>query len=497
MDSILEAPPRGIIFDLGDVLFTWSANTTTTIPPRKLREILSTSTWHSYERGEITRDVCYQLSAEQFSLSASEIAEAFVQARQSLQPDHAIVSFIRELKEDSSIQVYAMSNVGKEDFEELATKMDWPLFDRVFTSAAAGKRKPELGFYSHVLNEIGLAGNQVVFIDDKEENVHAARALKIRGFVFGESTIHSLREIFDSPVSKGWRYLFRNAKTCDSITNSGVTFADNFAKLMIMDSLQDTTITDLSWGSRKTWNFFTGETALVPGGVFPDDLDTTSLALTVLRPSTEIAMPILDMMAEYINDDGTFQTYFDRGRARTDPIVSANILACFYSFNRGHEFKRTLELIRSMLVDQSYLQGTRYYPSPDCCLGLIGRLLRSSRDANLHMTLEPLLKSRMRERLGLGGSALDLAMRIITCAQLGIACEDDRRALLSMQCDDGSWEVGWMYQYGSTGVKIGNRGVTGAMAVVALSTQDPVTQQPNGSSKLGAMKEVVAMIDIK
>ncbi|KAI0001225.1 Haloacid dehalogenase-like hydrolase-domain-containing protein [Xylariaceae sp. FL0662B] len=485
--DLLQAPPRGVIFDLGDVLFTWSASTTTTIPSRKLREILSTSAWHRYERGEMTRDACYELSAEQFSLSASEIAEAFVQARKSLQPDHDIVSFIRELKEDPAIQVYAMSNVGKEDFEELAAKMDWPLFDRVFTSAAAGKRKPELGFYHHVLNEINLAGNQVVFIDDKEENVLAAQTLNIRGFVFGEATVRTLREMFDNPVSKGWRYLLQNAKHCDSITNSGVTFADNFAKLMIMDSLQDRTMIDLSWGSKKTWNFFTGETALVPGGVFPDDLDTTSLALTVLRPSTEMAMSVLDTMAEYFNDDGTFQTYFDRGRARVDPVVSANILACFYTFNRGHEFERTLELVRSTLLDRSYMQGTRYYPSPDCCLGFIGRLLRSSGDAHLQTTLGPLLKSRMRERVGLEGNALDLAMRIVTCAQLGVACEHDRRALLNLQGEDGSWEAGWMYQYGSTGVKIGNRGVTTAMAAAALSTQDPaMLLRQNGSSKLGA-----------
>ncbi|KAI1451206.1 Haloacid dehalogenase-like hydrolase-domain-containing protein [Annulohypoxylon moriforme] len=489
--DLFGAPPRGIIFDLGDVLFTWSANTTTTIPSRKLRDILSTSTWHSYERGEIARDACYELSAEQFSLPASEIAEAFVQARKSLQPDSSIVSFIRELRKDSTIQVYAMSNVGKEDFEELATTMDWSLFDRVFTSAAAGERKPELGFYHYVLNKIRLTGNQVVFIDDKEANVHAARTLGIRGFVFGDPTIRELREMLDSPVSKGWRYLLMNANHCDSITNSGVAFADNFAKSMIMDSLQDQTLIDLSWGSKKTWNFFAGETALVPGGIFPDDLDTTSLALTVLRPPTEIVMSVLDTMAEYVNDDGTFQTYFDRGRARTDPIVSANILACFYSFNRGHEFNRTLKLVRSILLDRSYLQGTRYYPSPDCCLGLIGRILRSSRDAHLHVTLGPLLKSRMYERLGLGGSALDLAMRVITCAQLGIACVDDRRALLNLQCEDGSWEIGWMYQYGSTGVKVGNRGVTIAMAVAALSTQDPAVKQKNSSSKLDVTSEVV------
>ena len=86
------------------------------------------------------------------------------------------------------------------------------------------------------------------------------------------------------------------------------------------------------------------------------------------------------------------------------------------------------------------------------------------------MTLGPLLKSRVRERLGLGGSALDLAMRILAGAAVGLTCEDDRQTLLELQCEDGSWEAGWMYHYGSTGVRIGNRAVTTAMAVAALSS---------------------------
>lgn len=165
----------------------------------------------------------------------------------------------------------------------------------------------------------------------------------------------------------------------------------------------------------------------------------------------------------------SIQTYYDRNKARVDPIASANILACFYSYNRGRDLERTLQLVRSVLVDRSYVQGTRYYASPDVCLGFIGRLLRSSGDAHLQTTLGSLMESRLRERLGLGGSALDLAMRITTCAQMGIACEQDRGVLLNLQCEDGSWEAGWMYQYGSTGMKIGNRAVTTAMAVAALS----------------------------
>lgn len=61
---------------------------------------------------------------------------------------------------------------------------------------------------------------------------------------------------------------------------------------------------NLSWGSRKTWNFFAD---VDERGSFPDDLDTTSLALIAMPPSSKTVSAVLDKMAEHANNDGTFQ----------------------------------------------------------------------------------------------------------------------------------------------------------------------------------------------
>jgi hypothetical protein len=54
-------------------------------------------------------------------------------------------------------------------------------------------------------------------------------------------------------------------------------------------------------------NLVPGEAPLVWGGAFPDDLDTTALALKLLPPpSTETVSSVLDTMAKCVNDDGTF-----------------------------------------------------------------------------------------------------------------------------------------------------------------------------------------------
>ena len=164
------------------------------------------------------------------------------------------------------------------------------------------------------------------------------------------------------------------------------------------------------------------------------------------------------------------QTYFDRQKLRSDAVVSANVLACFYTFRYGHSrgLELTVQMVHDTLLHRDYLEGTHYYSSPDCCLFFFGRLLRCSDDDHLQTMLGPVLKERIQERVGQSGSALDLAMRILVCKWLDLSCGDDCHTLLSMQCEDGGWDGGWIYKYGSTGIQIGNRGVTTAMAIRAL-----------------------------
>lgn len=104
------------------------------------------------------------------------------------------------------------------------------------------------------------------------------------------------------------------------------------------------------------------------------------------------------------------QTYFDRKKPRVDAVVSANVLACFYSFGRGQELGRTLQLVRNVLLHHTYMQGSHYYVTLDCCFFFFGRLLQSSTDARLKAMLGFPFQERTQERIGQSGSALDLAI---------------------------------------------------------------------------------------
>jgi FMN phosphatase YigB (HAD superfamily) len=241
-DTSSRVPLKALIFDLGDVLFTWSAATTTSIPAKTLRSILNTEAWVEFDCGRITQEQCYNQAAQHVPFSADEIREAFRQARDSLRPNLEVIDAIRALKKSSQgqLQIFAMSNISKEDYAYVATAVDdWQIFDRVFASGLAGMRKPEAAFYRHVLNAVDLSPRDIMFIDDKVENVLAAQNLGMRAVVFSESkvVVDILARIESDPCERGFRCLLSHREDCRTFTETGVTIEDNFAKLLIQEAL--------------------------------------------------------------------------------------------------------------------------------------------------------------------------------------------------------------------------------------------------------------------
>ena len=248
---------------------------------------------------------------------------------------------------------------------------------------------------------------------------------------------------------------------------------------------------------------------------FPADLDTTSIGLTVTQPDDQVVHSVMDEMLRYMTEDGiimvcykllllilasllnrNWQTYFDTERQRTDPIVALNVLTLFYSHGRGDELAQTLEWVLGVLEHRAYLDGTRYYETAECFLFFASRLLRTTADASLHARLAPLLRERILERSGASGDALALSMRVLAGAIVGVRMERDLATLLPLQCEDGGWGPSWIYKYGSSDIKIGNRGLTTVLAlnaIAALGSQPQIelrlpppspSPQPLSSSKV-------------
>jgi FMN phosphatase YigB (HAD superfamily) len=251
-----------VIFDLGDVLFHWSAETKSTISAKLLKKILRSATWFEFEKGNLSEQEAYDAVAAEMGLASNEVRKAFQGARDSLKSNPALVDFIRELKEQFGLRIFAMSNISAPDFEVLrgkASPEEWALFERVFTSAEAHERKPNLGFYKYVLEQTGVDPLRTIFVDDKSENILTARSLGIKGIVFDslDNLSRQIRNHVGNPVNRAEAWLKSNAKKMLSVTNTGVTVHENFAPLLTYEATGDRSLVEYVEHPR-TFNFFIG-----------------------------------------------------------------------------------------------------------------------------------------------------------------------------------------------------------------------------------------------
>ena len=95
-----------------------------------------------------------------------------------------IIEIARSLKKNYKIGV--LSNIGGVNLEKLfEEKYDIKnFFDYVLSTGHIGIAKPDPAVYKHMLSKMNMEPEEVVFIDDKENNVQSAAQMGIHGIHF-------------------------------------------------------------------------------------------------------------------------------------------------------------------------------------------------------------------------------------------------------------------------------------------------------------------------
>ncbi|TBU42974.1 HAD-like domain-containing protein [Dichomitus squalens] len=462
---------ESIIVDFGGVLFTWSANTMTPVRPKLLRRIFSSSIWFEYEKGHISEQECIQLVAAEFSIFEVDFTRALKSARRSVRLNTSVFDLLRDLKKHTGVRIIGMANMSSTEWDLLRRKMEpevWALFDHIYTSADVAQRKPSIGFFKHILDSARLVPARTALIDNRVENLVSAASAGIRA-CFSFTTVDGLSRSLNAVTrnalvdAEGW--LRRHAQEMWSVTDSGVKLEENYAQLLIFDVTRDASLANIGTPS-KLANFWRGRT-INTTVTFPHDLNTTSIACTALGVfPQQMKDDIVDEILSIKTSEGLAPTYFDSTRPRIDPVVNINVLTFLYANGRGHELPEALDWVQSVLQTRAYEHGTLYFATGDAFLYFLSRLLSVS--PSVRQRLGKLFVERVQERCGTEGDALALGMRVIAAASVGVRAMLDYQRLLLAQEEDGSWPVGWMYKYGSTGMRIGNKGLTTAVAVAAI-----------------------------
>jgi hypothetical protein len=144
------------------------------------------------------------------------------------------------------------------------------------------------------------------------------------------------------------------------------------------------------------------------------------------------------------------------------------VLSLFYTYDRQDDLPATQIWVINVLKHRAYLEGTRYYCTPEAFLYCFHRLLL--RAPALRQEFGPLLRQRTLERVGEPADALCHAMRILILAEYdeNSAIERELKVLRNKQESDGAWEMSYIYAYGSSGLRIGSRGLATAFALAAF-----------------------------
>jgi putative hydrolase of the HAD superfamily len=144
----------------------------------------------SYDRGSLTPEAYWrQLATEaQASVNRQQIEQLRrweVAMWSNLNP--AMVKWSRQLN-DGGIKTALLSNMHADLVQHVRT-FDWLQRFTVKTfSAELGLVKPEAAIYQHTVRNLRTAAAKTIFVDDRELNIRAARALGIRAIQFRSVT---------------------------------------------------------------------------------------------------------------------------------------------------------------------------------------------------------------------------------------------------------------------------------------------------------------------
>jgi glucose-1-phosphatase len=174
-----------ILFDLGGVLMDFAglqrlADLTGLRNGPDLRSRWSTSPWlQAFERGHCDSEAfgAGVVAEWGLSLSPSEFVAEF--SSWPIGPYEGSVELIRLLH--GKIRMGCLSNTNPVHWRQHLDR--WGVvnyFDWTFVSHELGMMKPDQEIYEHVIATVGVLPARLLFLDDSEENVSAARKLGIR-----------------------------------------------------------------------------------------------------------------------------------------------------------------------------------------------------------------------------------------------------------------------------------------------------------------------------
>ena len=184
---------KNVIFDVGFVLvdFRWRKLMEDLGIAKDLQDVFEKNVFGSHWWGELDRGVIEEAEVlkmlrEDNKEHLKEFDYVWANRDKIVEPFDYAVSMIEDLKA-KGLKVYLLSNYPKSLFTMHTECGRFPFIDKVDGKVVSGfvqLVKPDREIYEYLLNEYDLKAEECVFIDDREENVDAAKEIGINGIWF-------------------------------------------------------------------------------------------------------------------------------------------------------------------------------------------------------------------------------------------------------------------------------------------------------------------------
>jgi putative hydrolase of the HAD superfamily len=135
---------------------------------------------HDYDRGTLSGEAYWQAVAQRVSreLSCDDL-HGLIELDNTLwtQPNQPMIDWAAALQH-AGVRTGILSNIGDQMEAGILARCPWlAQFAHHTFSHRLRLAKPEAAIYAHAIEGLGVAPAHILFIDDREENIAAARAV--------------------------------------------------------------------------------------------------------------------------------------------------------------------------------------------------------------------------------------------------------------------------------------------------------------------------------
>ena len=179
-----------VIFDIGGVIVSWDeVRLAQEFHPDKriqqsiLNDIFGTQAWRDYDQGLLNDEEAVTAFVRESALNLQQAGNLIHYCQQSLTVNRETEKLIKELS--PNYHLYSLSNTPESFMTYI--NANFPVMNyfkaRIYSSALKiAKPMPEI--YQYLIEHYDLNPADCIFLDDRQENIDAARDAGMHGIVF-------------------------------------------------------------------------------------------------------------------------------------------------------------------------------------------------------------------------------------------------------------------------------------------------------------------------